>query len=138
MSDDGLYAVGKQISTIDVRISYRIIQLFSEGLYSSSNKAIEELVSNSFDAGANNVHVILSPDLLADGATIVVIDDGIGMDESALRQHWVIGVSEKRNADRQPVKGRPPIGKFGIGKLATYVLAFAHFEAGWTVLFDEH
>jgi len=35
---------------IDVKISHRIIQLFSEGLYSSPNKAIEELVSNSFDA----------------------------------------------------------------------------------------
>ena len=41
---------GKQI---EVRISYRIIQLFSEGLYSSPNKAVEELVSNSFDAGAS-------------------------------------------------------------------------------------
>jgi hypothetical protein len=116
------YTIGKEKSDIEVRISYRIIQLFSEGLYSSPNKAIEELVSNSFDAGANNVHIILPPDLIADDATIAIIDDGSGMDEKGLREHWLIGVSRKRNLPALP-KGRKQIGKFGIGKLATYVLA---------------
>jgi hypothetical protein len=123
MKADELYTTGKEISSIDVRISYRIIQLFSEGLYSSPNKAIEELVSNSFDAGANNVHVQLAPDLVAKDATIVVIDDGEGMDGDRLRQHWLIGVSDKREISRTPPKGRAQIGRFGIGKLATYVLA---------------
>jgi len=90
MAGDDLYRTGNQISSIDVRISYRIIQLFSEGLYSSANKAIEELVSNSFDAGATNVHAIVSPDLLAADASIAVIDDGIGMDEAGLKEHWLI------------------------------------------------
>ena len=123
MNNTELYTAGKQISSIDVRISYRIIQLFSEGLYSSPNKAIEELVSNSFDAGATNVHVIVGADLLAPDAAIVVIDDGIGMDEDGLREHWLIGVSNKRDPSRKPPKGRQQIGKFGIGKLATYVLS---------------
>ncbi|MGD1156523.1 MAG: ATP-binding protein [Terriglobia bacterium] len=116
------YTIGKEKSDIEVRISYRIIQLFSEGLYSSPNKAIEELVSNSFDAGAKNVHIILPPDLTADDATIAVIDDGTGMDDKGLRQHWLIGVTNKRHLSVLP-RGRKQIGKFGIGKLATYVLA---------------
>ena len=45
------------------RLSYKIIDLFSEGLYSSPNKAIEELVANSFDAGATTVHIMMSNDL---------------------------------------------------------------------------
>jgi hypothetical protein len=114
---------GKPKSTIDVRISNRIVELFSEGLYSSPNKAIEELVSNSFDAGASNVQVLLDPDLGAEDATITVIDDGVGMDEDGLRQHWIIGVSSKRKKGSNSPLGRKPIGKFGIGKLATYVLA---------------
>jgi hypothetical protein len=114
-------SAGTQMDMIDVRISHRIIQLFSEGLYSSSNKAVEELVSNSFDAGAQNVHVILSPDLRDPDATIVVIDDGEGMDVEGLKQHWIIGLSTRREDTRK--RGRKPIGKFGIGKLATYVLA---------------
>ena len=114
-------SVGNQTDAIDVKISHRIIQLFSEGLYSSSNKAVEELVSNSFDAGAQNVHVILAPDLRDPDATIVVIDDGEGMDLAELKQHWIIGRSTRRN--QTGLRGRKPIGKFGIGKLATYVLA---------------
>lgn len=112
---------GEQTDTIDVRISYRIIQLFSEGLYSSPHKAVEELVSNSFDAGAENVHVILSPDLTSPNSTIVVIDDGESMDIQGLKQHWVIGQTMRRQG--AGALGRKPIGKFGIGKLATYVLA---------------
>lgn len=115
------YNVGPKKSDIEVRISYRIIQLFSEGLYSSPNKAVEELVSNSFDAGATNVHVILPLDLTDSDAVIVVIDNGVGMDEKGLTDHWLIGVSNKRSLTKLP-KNRKQIGKFGIGKLATYVL----------------
>ena len=123
MSTDELYTAGKKITSIDVRISYRIIQLFSEGLYSSPNKAIEELVTNSFDAGATGVHVVISADLLAKDSAIVVVDNGAGMGIDGLKQHWLIGVSNKRDPGRQTLKGRSQIGKFGIGKLATYVLA---------------
>ena len=112
---------GSRTDRIDVRISHRIIQLFSEGLYSSPNKAIEELVSNSFDAGAENVHILLSPDLRDSDATIVVIDDGEGMNSEGLKKHWIIGESSRRNDVSS--SRRKPIGKFGIGKLSTYVLA---------------
>ena len=112
---------GSKTDQIDVRISHRIIQLFSEGLYSSPNKAIEELVSNSFDAGAENVHILLSPDLRDSDATIVVIDDGEGMNNEGLKKHWIIGESSRRNDVSS--SRRKPIGKFGIGKLSTYVLA---------------
>ena len=45
------------------------------------------------------------------------------MDEKGLRAHWLIGVSDKRQGSRTLPKGRAQIGKFGIGKLATFVLA---------------
>ena len=112
---------GRTAGQIDVKISHRIIQLFSEGLYSSPNKAVEELVSNSFDAAAGNVHIILSPDLRDKDATIVVIDDGEGMNNEGLKKHWIIGESTRRRTDGS--SRRKPIGKFGIGKLSTYVLA---------------
>lgn len=115
--------LGRETSKIDVRISYRIIELFSQGLYRSPNKAIEELVSNAFDAGATKAHVVLSPDLGSKDATIAVIDNGTGMDEAGLKQHWLIGVTNKRDESYQLPKGRKQIGKFGIGKLATFVLA---------------
>lgn len=114
--------VGRKTGTIPVRISYRIIDLFSEGLYSSPSKAVEELVSNSYDAGASNVQVVVKG-IGTDVSEIVVIDDGIGMSRQGFAQHWLVGVSNKREEGFTPPKGRRQIGKFGIGKLATYVLA---------------
>lgn len=113
---------GKETEKIDVRLSYRIVRLFSEGLYASPNKAIEELVANSFDAGARQVAVFLPADFHDQGATIVVLDNGEGMDAGGLKLHWLIGKSLKRDLAKLPL-GRQQIGKFGIGKLATYVLA---------------
>jgi len=123
LSDSPIFAnIGNSKEEIDVRLSYRIVQLFSEGLYASPNKAVEELVANSFDAGATNVAVFLPLDFHAQGAAIAVVDDGEGMDASGLKQHWLIGKSLKREIHDLP-RGRQQIGKFGIGKLATYVLA---------------
>lgn len=115
-------SIGRQTDSIDVRLSYRIVELFSEGLYASPNKAIEELVANSFDAGAQRVLVLLSPNMHDQDATIAVIDDGDGMDSEGLKKHWLIGISDKRRLSELP-RGRQQIGKFGIGKLATYVLS---------------
>ena len=50
------FELGSLKDQINVEISFQIIALFSEGLYSSPNKAIEELVSNAFDADATCVH----------------------------------------------------------------------------------
>lgn len=113
---------GTKTDDIDVRLSYKILDLFSTGLYASPNKAIEELVANSFDAGALKVAVFLPADFHDQGATIAVLDDGEGMDAEGLKRHWLIGKSNKRKLSTLP-KGRNQIGKFGIGKLATYVLA---------------
>jgi hypothetical protein len=123
MTTDPIYSsAGTEKEKIDVRLSYKIVSLFSEGLYASPNKAIEELVANSFDAGAGRVVILLPADFHEQGATIAVIDDGEGMDAVGLKQHWLIGKSLKRELAKLPL-GRQQIGKFGIGKLATYVLA---------------
>ena len=121
MESEPIFAsLGRKAGDIDVRLSHRIVTLFSEGLYKSPNKAVEELVANSFDAGAENVHVLTS--LGVDDETIAVIDDGDGMDAKGLQRHWMVGRSNKRKL-KSPPRGRRQIGKFGIGKLATYVLA---------------
>lgn len=114
--------IGQPTDNIQVRLSYKIVELFSEGLYASPNKAVEELVANSFDAGALRVQVLHSANLHDQDATIVVIDDGEGMGVPGLKQHWLIGISNKRRLSTLP-RGRQQIGQFGIGKLATYVLA---------------
>lgn len=111
---------GKVIDEINVKISYRIIELFSAGLYSSPNKAFEELVCNSYDALASDVAVYVPPDLKEEGAHIWVCDNGESMDKEGLKDLWKIGESNKRNPNSD--EKRMQIGRFGIGKLATYIL----------------
>ena len=114
-------SAGRQAGEIDVNLSYAMVDLLSESHYSSPNKAVQELVSNAFDAEAQNVHVVLSIDQ-GKNSSITVIDDGEGMDDDDFERHWLIGKSYKRDHSDSP-QDRKQIGKFGIGKLATYVLA---------------
>ena len=116
--------LGSEVDTIPVHINYDIIRLFSEGLYRSPHKAIEELATNSYDAGAKNVHVLLPGD--HDNGTVEsplwVIDDGSGMDKQGFHALWHIADSNKPSTPL--LNNRAPIGQFGIGKLAAYVLAW--------------
>lgn len=120
----GLAGVGQEIEKISVSINSDIIRLFSEGLYQSPHKAVEELVSNSYDADARQVHVLL-PEQPENGeshlAPLWVIDDGHGMDADGFHQLWRVAESNKTTSTPD---GRDPIGQFGIGKLAAYVLAW--------------
>ena len=113
---------GDHVGHVPVKLSYGIIERFSEGLYSSPNKTFEELITNSYDAGAREVWVYLAADLSAETATLLVIDDGESMTFEGLADLWKIGDSRKRSETPPPGR-KKPVGKFGIGKLATYVLA---------------
>ena len=106
---------------ISVEISTRFLEHFSESLYSSPQKAFEELVSNSWDAGAERVDIWISEKLTEDNATMCVLDNGASMNVEGLKLLWKMAFSTKK--DTPELHGRPVIGKFGIGKLATYVLA---------------
>jgi hypothetical protein len=117
-----LRRTGTRKTDVPVSISYRIIELFSAGLYSSPNKAVEELVANSYDAMARNVHVVVPEAFQTSEDVLWVVDDGIGMDVNGITELWQIATSHKRDPRRESVE-RPPIGRFGIGKLASYVLA---------------
>lgn len=120
-----LAKAGSEIGTISVIISYKIIDLFSGQLYSSPTKAIEELVVNSYDAFASVCRVYTPEDWGSPDARILVFDDGDSMDEPGLRELWLIAECRKRDKEREEEaikRGRPPIGKFGIGKLASYVV----------------
>lgn len=107
-----------------LNIDYRIIEHFSDHLYSSENKAVEELVSNGFDAQATDVYVYTPGSYVSD--RVVVWDNGWSMDVSGLKDLWSIASSPKEEMGRvaraEGRRERRMIGKFGIGKLASYVV----------------
>ncbi len=119
-----LEASGVSRDSLEVRLSRELVSLLSEQLYTSPLKAIEELVVNAFDADATICRVRLPETLTEDSAEpIVVYDDGVGMDIGGLADLWHIGHSTKRTEEIAKRRKRTQIGKFGIGKLATYAIA---------------
>ena len=124
---DPFASAGREVEQIPVSVNYDIIRLFSEGLYKSPHKAIEELVSNGYDAEAERVHVLLPEEPEGETGSLAplwVIDDGHGMDVDGFHQLWRVAESYKNYKNGPSPKGRAPIGQFGIGKLAAYVLAW--------------
>ena len=109
------------VGEVVLQVDYQIIEHFSEHLYDSPNKAVEELVANSFDAFATESRVFTPGPYTAN--RVIVWDNGESMDVEGLRQLWWIAKSPKLNGDRveeREGRTRKIIGKFGIGKLASY------------------
>ncbi|WFF30897.1 hypothetical protein FAM19024_000062 [Propionibacterium freudenreichii] len=97
----------ERIGNVPVKLSYGIIERFSEGLYSSPNKTFEELITNSYDAGAREVWVYLATDLSSEKATLLVVDDGESMTLDGLADLWKIGESRKRSETPPPGRKKP-------------------------------
>ena len=89
---------GEAVAEINVQIGPQFLELFSEHLYSSPNKAFEELVSNSWDAGASSIYIGMSGDLSATDAAVWVLDNGVSMDVDGLEALWTVASSQKRTA----------------------------------------
>jgi hypothetical protein len=84
---------GRHVADVVLEIDYNIIQHFSEHLYGSPNKAVEELVANSFDAFASTAFVYV-PSRFTENY-VLVWDDGGSMDIANLHKLWWIAQSPK-------------------------------------------
>lgn len=104
------------------RVDPRLAAILGES-YSSSERALRELIDNAWDAEATEVHVTL-PDILSD-APIVVTDNGSGMKEKELRTDYLNIASPRlsRKGERTPNLLRVVKGRRGIGKFAGLILA---------------
>lgn len=92
-------------------------------LYSTLPPVISELVANGYDACAKRVEIELIG--TGENKSIIIKDDGIGMDfEDVDNKYLVIG-RKRRETDEKKEKSckRLPIGKKGLGKLAFFGIA---------------
>jgi hypothetical protein len=120
---DALGSLGITDREIAVTLSNQLVHLLSEQMYQSPIKAIEELVVNAWDADAEHCRLFI-PLPPSSEPVAVIFDDGDGMDSDGLEDLWHIGHSRRRQGDGVSVRlRRRHIGKFGIGKLATYAVA---------------
>ncbi len=93
------------------------MQLGRESI-SSSTVAVSELIKNGYDADAESVHVEFylreSPAL----STMVIRDDGNGMDANTIYDHWLkIGTDFKSGVELSINKKRVLTGAKGLGRL---------------------
>lgn len=106
---------------IPIRIDKSHLSTIGERLYSQSLDLIRELVANAYDADATVVKI------KADESSIVVEDDGLGMNRSGLEKYLTIGSNDKKQNPISPKFKRIRIGEFGIGKFAVLSIC-DHFE----------
>lgn len=123
---------GRSVRT-RLKTSDRVIARVTDGIYRQPSSALRELISNAWDADAQNVTILTDAPRFS---RIYVRDDGAGMSyETLSRLLHNIGGSAKRRDEGQALgvtaaddpertpKGRLLIGKIGIGLFSISQLA---------------
>lgn len=101
-----------------------ILSLLGDELIGSDSLAIFELVKNSYDADSDEVTIEFK-DLNTAKQTIIIEDDGSGMNPNIIKNIWLeIGTDFKRGKNRKPSPkyGRISLGEKGVGRLAVHKL----------------
>jgi hypothetical protein len=96
-------------------LSLSVLNHLGRNLYRSFTTVLGEAISNAWDADANDVWVYIDKEK----NTLVVKDNGTGMTALDFQDKFLkIGYSKRKDGDTKSPKGRPYIGRKGIGKLA--------------------
>jgi methyl coenzyme M reductase subunit C len=83
--------------------------------YTSTARAVGELVANGFDAGATVVDITFTQNELLAYTSLSITDNGSGITPDVLhRRFCLVGVQPDEREDRSA------FGKFGVGRLAVY------------------
>lgn len=104
------------------QVNSRLGKLLSQE-YSSTEKALKELVDNAWDADAESVSVDL-PAPMSD-EPIVIADSGTGMTTEEVRRHYLAIAADRRatRGERTTNKQRLVKGRKGVGKFAGLMAA---------------
>lgn len=111
-----------------LRFDHNVIEHLGLKLYQNRpTSVIAELVSNGWDADAEDVWVDLNFDATDTGKNYVAVsDNGIGMSFEDIRDRYLVIGKPKRSEDTpdETTPGdRKPMGRKGIGKLAPFGIA---------------
>ncbi|MBS3941993.1 MAG: ATP-binding protein [Actinobacteria bacterium] len=99
-------------------VDARLLRELGERLVGEPHIALAELIKNSYDADATQVHITF------DGDAIEVVDDGHGMTLKDFDDRWLrIGTTHKDEQERSPRFGRSLTGSKGVGRLSAQLLA---------------
>ena len=104
----------KKTKVFKFEISLSVLNHLGRSLYRSFATVLGEAISNSWDADSTKVEIYVNKGK----RSFIIADDGIGMTEDDFQEKFLkIGYSKRKDGVRSR-KGRPFIGRKGIGKLA--------------------
>ncbi|TMC49644.1 MAG: ATP-binding protein [Chloroflexi bacterium] len=99
-------------------LDLRVLDHLGIKLYSNAAAVLSEAVANAWDADAKRVSIDISSD------EIVIVDNGVGMDLNAINQRFLsVGYDKRAIEGEESARGRPFMGRKGIGKLALFSIA---------------
>ncbi len=108
--------------TLDIDLN--VLNHLGLNLYSNVPAVLAELIANAWDADASRVDVSVKE--ANSDKEIVIKDNGCGMDDADLREKFLTVGYQRRsqeNGDLTERKGRPVMGRKGIGKLSVLSIA---------------
>lgn len=105
-----------QVKELPFKVNTAVVSHLSLGLYRNFARAIKELISNSYDAGATEVKIKLD----LDKAEIIVRDNGRGMGLEDIEKKFLTIGFVTSPSDKTDELGRKRIGTFGIGCLSVF------------------
>jgi HSP90 family molecular chaperone len=101
-----------------LRLDLRVLDHLGIKLYSNAAAVLSEAVANAWDADAQVARVTI------EAKEITIEDDGIGMTLDQINNRFLAVGYDKRVAEGEASpKGRPFMGRKGIGKLALFSIA---------------
>ncbi len=105
----------------NMTVSLNVINHLGLNLYSNIPAVLSEAVANAWDADASTVHISLGDET----RTIVIADDGHGMTLDTINDRFLsVGYQRRiKKEGRVTSKGRPVMGRKGIGKLSLFSVA---------------
>jgi uncharacterized protein (TIGR02391 family) len=107
--------------TLEMSFDPNTIEHLGVRMYSTVPPVLAELIANSYDANAKEVHIELND---VDKKEIVVSDNGHGMSKEDINDKFLrIGRNRRDAGDSVEEGDRKPIGKKGLGKLSFFGIA---------------
>lgn len=127
-----MQAIANQSKPYVMRISRLTVDKLGIKMYDRVSAVLAELIANSYDADAETVTITLPWNTFLQASAgqpavgpyeIVITDDGHGMTADEVNLHYLTVGSDRRQrfkTDTSRIKGRPVMGRKGIGKLAPF------------------
>ena len=110
--------------TYKLSVDLQVLKHLGIGLYSNLPSVMSEMVANCYDADATEVDITIDDD------TIIVKDNGLGMNIKDANKKFLTVGYDKRHKEKDeagkvltPKFKRLPMGRKGIGKLSTFAIA---------------